>query len=377
MIVAGITYLFFLLNMFRGLGSFIFGASFFVGIIVAGLVDRKLLSKARPIRIVAEVALVFVVMMVGVTVAGKLDPSFNSKPQSVTASAPVAPTPAPAVNVTPKPTPTPVVSPAPAPQPTTYSKITVASANVQGNQVVINGTTDLPDGSTLNVNFDIVQAPTDTDIGVSKDVTASAGSFSATLDIPSRPEFAKGPYDVAVMFTPKKQSDNVLAKTGKNGKNLSGALVSKHVDFNTLELDQKENLTITLPQTVTETYPFDSPDMYQYQNDAEYSLAHYALAWKNKDWNTMANYIQPSWKQNVPDAPAQLETRYGLFSIKGFKITNFESHSSWLSTISFDLWFSFGSSPVTQHHVTATVINEQVNNADFNGVNPDSMRGLN
>jgi len=92
-------------------------------------------------------------------------------------------------------------------KPSEFKLLKVTSAKVEGDQLAVEGVTDLPDGSKIDVTLDIAEYdPKATYIGSDIDVTAAGGKFEGKIPIPARPEFRSGPYVVETMFTPKAQS---------------------------------------------------------------------------------------------------------------------------------------------------------------------------
>jgi hypothetical protein len=167
----------------------------------------------------------------------------------------------------------------------TYSQLRITDVSVDGDNVVIAGTTDLPDGATVIVSFDVAgRADTDVYIGVDQETTIDDGQFSVTLSVPQREEFVNGPYEVSVSFTPVGQPDEVVELVGEDGENLEGDLVDDEFGFNTMRLVEQRDLQLPVAPPL---YVFQQPSEFP-AGSAERALAQWVLAWKNQDW--------PKWR---------------------------------------------------------------------------------
>ena len=128
-----------------------------------------------------------------------------------------------------------------------FSSLMITDVNVSDGEVTISGNTDLPNGATLIVDFNVWgRSGSDLYIGVSKKTIISNGKFEAVLLIPQREEFKKGPYEVSVLFTPRGQSDKIIQIVGEYGENLGGELVDGSRIFKTMKLVEKKELQLTI-----------------------------------------------------------------------------------------------------------------------------------
>lgn len=73
-----------------------------------------------------------------------------------------------------------------------YSKLTIDSVGLIKNYIIIKGSTDLPDGANLFVDFDL--ANTQAYYGSSGGATVKAGHFSAMIKPRQIKELERGPY---------------------------------------------------------------------------------------------------------------------------------------------------------------------------------------
>ncbi len=257
-----------------------------------------------------------------------------------------------------------------------FSKLAVTDVSVSGDEVTISGNTDLPDAATVRVGFDVWgRSGSDLYIGVSKETTVSNGEFRATLPIPQREEFKKGPYEVSVLFTPRGQSNEVIQAVGRDGERLEGDLVDDSGTFKTMELVQKEDLqlTITLP-----SYTFQQSSEFS-EGSPERTLAEYVLAWKNQDWDKMASLAQKTWLSTETDPVGLLEAWYGWKTLKGFEITNVRKVSNVCYDITFVVQYEAIPNQISKKQITARVIKETAAYTPSEqgqwGVNPTSAIG--
>ncbi|MBU4480832.1 hypothetical protein KKH59_00780 [Patescibacteria group bacterium] len=98
----------------------------------------------------------------------------------------------------------------------TYSTISLTDVTVSNDHVTIVGTTDLPDGAKLATSFDVWGRSTAASwIGSEGEAQVSKGGFTSTLVIPQRDEFAKGPYEISILFTPIGGTEQITNLVGK------------------------------------------------------------------------------------------------------------------------------------------------------------------
>ncbi|MBE3093649.1 MAG: hypothetical protein IMZ52_01360 [Actinobacteria bacterium] len=236
-----------------------------------------------------------------------------------------------------------------------FSKIEITSVDVSGDKVTISGKTDLPEGALIFVDFDVWgRLGSDLDIGVSVRIPVYGGEFKVTLDIPQREEFKNGPYEVSVLFTPRNQSAEIINAVGENGEKLEGELVEDVGGFKILNLEEKRDLQLT---TAIPTYTFQMPDEFS-QESAEYTLAMYILAWKNQDWDNMANFAQETWLDSEEDPAATLEAWYDFKTLKDFEILDIQKISSTTANITFVVQYEAITNQISKMQITAKVIKE-------------------
>lgn len=236
-----------------------------------------------------------------------------------------------------------------------FSKLAITNVSVSGGEVTISGNTNLPNGATLIVGFDVWgRSGSDLYIGVSKETTISNGKFKAVLAIPQREEFKKGPYKVSVLFTPRGQSNKVIQVVGKDGEKLEGDLINDNGTFKTMELVEKKELQLTITPP---SYTFQQPSEFS-QGSAEHTLAKYVLAWRNQDWNKMASLAQKTWLSNRTDPAGLLEAWYDFKTLKGFEITNAQKVSNVVYDITFVVQYEFMTNQISKKQITARVVKE-------------------
>ncbi len=258
-------------------------------------------------------------------------------------------------------------------EPASYSKIELTDVDVSNSNVVITGSTNLPDGATVTVWLDPWgREETELYIGVNEKVSVTQGGFTAELTPPQREEFQTNSYAVKVSFTPRGQSEDVLALVGNDGENLSGDLVDESGSFKTMALTERRELqlSIQLPD-----YTFQTPADFD-QGSAEYALAEYVQAWKNQDWEKMAEYTQLTWKSESNDPAEELSSWFGFKDLKGFEMTGTNTVSDVTRDITFVVQYEFTTNQISKKEITARVIKEtsayMPDNKGQWGVNPIS-----
>ena len=255
-----------------------------------------------------------------------------------------------------------------------FSKLEITDIVYEGGNVKVIGITDLPDGSQISVTFDIIyeHPETDTYIGVNTKVKVENSKFTAILTPPNRPEFAKGPYVVDVLFTPRAQSDAVLKLVGKDGEHLKGDKVRESYGFKVMETSQQIDLPLNIvsyPMVSANSYSADSP---------ERALAEYLNCWKQKDWNKMVEFTQKTWRSGKEHPEEHLADRYDLRNLVGAEITKKNVMGDNMVQVEAKVYFFMGASP-REEKITANLIRESApytpsSTGDW-GVNPIS-RGL-
>jgi len=254
-----------------------------------------------------------------------------------------------------------------------FSNLTITNVSVSDGEVTISGDTDLPNGTTLIVDFDVWgRSGSDLYLGVNKKTIASNGEFKAVLLIPQREEFKKGPYEVSVLFTPRGQSDKIIQIVGKDGENLEGELVDDSWTFKTMKLAEKKDLQLTITPP---SYTFQQPSEFP-QESAERTLAEYMLAWENQDWDKMASFAQKTWLSNKTDSAGLLEAWHDFKNLKGFEITNVKKVSNVTTDITCIVQYEAVTNQISKKQITARVIKETAaytpNEQGQWGVNPTS-----
>jgi len=254
-----------------------------------------------------------------------------------------------------------------------FSNLTIVDVNASNDEVTISGNTDLPNGSTLNVGFDVWgRSGSDLYIGVNKKTIISNGEFKIDLLIPQREEFKEGPYEVSVLFTPRGQSDEIIQIVGKDGENLEGDIVDDSGTFKTMKLVEKKDLDLTITPP---SYIFQQPSEFS-QGSAERTLSEYMLAWKNQDWDKMASFAQKTWLDNETDSTGVLEAWYDFKTLKGFEITNVGKVSNVTTDITCIVQYEAITNQISKKQITARVVKETEaytpNEQGQWGVNPTS-----
>lgn len=124
-----------------------------------------------------------------------------------------------------------------------FSRIEITSVADVNGSVTVSGTTDLPDGSVLSVDFTIAGPPdTEFDMAVGEEATVDGGRYSVVITPPDTPAFARGPFVVTVLFSPRAQTEDVLLKVGKNGENLAGESVLETFGFRVIQVSKQAAL---------------------------------------------------------------------------------------------------------------------------------------
>ncbi len=236
-----------------------------------------------------------------------------------------------------------------------FSKLTITDVSISDDEVTISGDTDLPNGATLIVGFDVWgRLGSDLYIGVSEKTTISNREFSINLDIPQRDEFKKGSYEVSISFTPRGQSNKVIQVVGKDGEKLEGELVDDSGTFKTMELVEKKDLQLTI---IPPSYTFQQSSEFS-QGSAERTLAEYVLAWKNQNWNKMASFAQKTWLSTKTDPAGLLEAWHDFKTLKGFEITNVQKVGNVTYDITFVVQYEAVTNQISKKQIIARVIKE-------------------
>ncbi len=236
-----------------------------------------------------------------------------------------------------------------------FSNLTITDVIVSDGLVTISGNTDLPNGATLMVDFDVWgRSGSDLYIGVGKKTTISNGKFKTVLAIPQREEFKKGPYEVSVLFTPRGQTNRIIQLVGKDGEKLSGDLVDDTWAFKTMKIAEKKDLHLIVTPP---SYTFQQPPRFP-QGSAERTLAEYVTAWKEQNWSKMASFAQKTWLSTETDPTGLLAAWYDFKTLKGFEITSVEKVSNVTYDIAFLVQYEAATNQISKKQITARVIKE-------------------
>ncbi len=168
----------------------------------------------------------------------------------------------------------------------------------------------MPDGAEIDVSFEVAgRSDTDTYLGVDDKVQVLNSKFTSELMIPDRSVYSSGHYKVSALFTPRSQSPEVLAQVGIDGEKLSGPQVEKTSGFRMLNDSRLSHHRLKLTST---HYVMVKPSDYE-SGTAERAFAEFLVAWKKKDWNSMADVSQKTWKSSVNNAADGIKD---IFDIK-------------------------------------------------------------
>ena len=255
-----------------------------------------------------------------------------------------------------------------------YSVLEVLDVTATDAAVFISGRTDLPNGAVVSVTFNIWGRDESlTYIGVDEQVTIRDGEFAVVLNIPQRDEFIDGPYEVSVLFTPRAQDDDVLALVGEDGEKLTGELVEEVFEFKVLRLEQRTDIDLSVSPP---SYVFQQPSDFP-AGSAEQTLANWVAAWRDQDWQRMADLSQLTWVDAEPDPVGILDAWYGFKTpLKGFEVKEIDRISEVASDVTFVVHYEAFANQIDKKEITAKVIRET---APYNpspqgewGVNPIS-----
>jgi hypothetical protein len=227
--------------------------------------------------------------------------------------------------------------------PSTYSVLKIDNAAMEEGKVVVTGTTDLPDGAKINVDFSVIRKnpKTESYVGVSEDVLARAGKFRAELTPPAHPDFAAGPNEVELLFTPRAQEPNILAIVGEDGEKLSGPSADKSLGFTLLKTSQRVPILLA-----KKNYPMVMPNAYS-RGTPERAVADYLASWKAKNWTGMLASTQITWRETTDDPASRLESQYEIKNLLGAEILGREDAAPAMVDVSVRISYSAGSNVQT------------------------------
>ena len=235
----------------------------------------------------------------------------------------------------------------------TATTLVLTHVRVDSGDVVISGTTDLPDGTRLIVGFDVSgRSDTQPDIGVQTLATVSQGVFEARIPPPRREEFREGPYEISVSFEPRDQNEAVLFAVGLRGQKLSGPLVVEVDGVREMVLIETRDLQLSVTPL---TFSFQGPAEFE-PGTAERALAEYARAWRDRDWEGMARLTEKTWVTEQTNPARLLEGFYQSKALKGFVIIDVEQASDLLTRITFIVQWETAERQIIERQITAGVI---------------------
>lgn len=192
-------------------------------------------------------------------------------------------------------------------QPAEFKLLKVTSTKVEGGQLTVRGATDLPDGSRIHITLDLADYdPKATYIGSDIDVNSAAGKFEGKIPIPARPEFRTGPYVVETMFTPKGQAQSVLDAVGVDGERLAGR--PSRLPFKVME----SSLKLKKLDFKVKSATIPRPDQFA-AGSPERLYIDVVTAWSKRDWTTMANRSQKSWRLHESNPSELIKAQFDLF----------------------------------------------------------------
>ncbi len=235
--------------------------------------------------------------------------------------------------------------------PLQFSNLEITGITYADSKVKVIGATDLPDGATLSVDFDVAgRSDADTYIGTSTHANVEKGHFAAALTPPNRPEFAKGRYVVSVLFTPRAQSEDILKAVGPNGENLD-VKMDTSLPFKLIRTSREVNLSLTI-------VPYPMPSVTSYSvTSPERAFVEFLISWQNRDWDRMAKFTQLTWRATQTKPSQFLEDWYGLKDLLGAKIISRKTETNAVVDLTATVYYALGSEMMTKS-ITARVIRE-------------------
>ena len=124
--------------------------------------------------------------------------------------------------------------------------------------------------------------------------------------------------------------------------------------------------TQTPPPEPTEPAPPTSsppPLVFQQASDfplgsPERTVAEYAAAWRDQDWQRMVNFTQITWLDSSPDAPDELAAFYDFKLLHGFEISGVEQITDVAARVTFSVAYELFAGEIETKEITAMVIKE-------------------
>ncbi|WP_276979643.1 hypothetical protein [Flavobacterium filum] len=186
-----------------------------------------------------------------------------------------------------------------------------------GRTIKIYGSTNFPNGTAIEIQTTgfIVSSKEGGLSDTYQEVKVQDGKFSATLNpwnITDQIEFR--------IFT-NKQSKEVIDIIGKTGEKIKVDASNKD-EFPEIVIFQSEDYKVN--EDIIANIKGGKQTIYKFQNPSELdkayekTLAGFVKSWKEKDWNSMAEYCQTSENKN----PSDLETFFDLINVLGFQVTS-------------------------------------------------------
>ncbi len=253
-----------------------------------------------------------------------------------------------------------------------YSQLDITSVTSNNNKITIEGTTDLPSGSTLIVGVKLANLePEDTWVGVDAHAEVSNGKFSVTMDTITNPAFAKGPYVASAFFTPKNQEQNVIDCVGENGEYLTG----EHLLFGNWNMLEVEVTVDSLNLNIQTEYPMVKAINYP-SHSAERALAEFLISWQNEDWERMASFTQKTWKHGEDDPNDIMWAWFGFMELQGVEINSVVHTSECVTDISFTMYYIIFNDVKSETRVARVICETEPYTPDPSGewgVNPISI----
>ncbi|HUV75789.1 MAG TPA: hypothetical protein VMW00_03940 [Dehalococcoidales bacterium] len=124
------------------------------------------------------------------------------------------------------------------------------------------------------------------------------------------------------------------------------------------------------PTPAPESYPMLKVDSYP-PSSAERAFAGYLTAWKNKDWNGMAEFTQMTWRSENENPAQMLENAYGFKDLLGAEIIKKSEVSDVMVDITATIYYRIAK--VEKKSITARVIRETAPNKP----DPEGKWGVN
>lgn len=244
-----------------------------------------------------------------------------------------------------------------------------------GRTINIKGSTNFPNGTAIEIQTTgfIVSSREDGMDDTYQEVKVKDGMFSSTLNpwnITDQIEFR--------IFT-NQQSKTVQGIIGKTGEKIIIDKANKG-EIPEIVIFQSDDYKVN--EDIITKIKGGKPKVYKFQKASdltkpyEKALAKFVKDWKDKDWNSMANYCQTSQNRT----PSDLKSFFDMIDVLGFQVTSSKegatlTNGSMIMEVEFTLEMknSGGIKGIQKKYLKANVIQE----ANKWGVNSTSItRGL-